>query len=66
MKALCSHTDAVSQCGFWGGVESGWTEVGERCEWVTSQFAPDQGEVTSETAFLPVSGDMAYGVFIER
>ncbi len=24
MKALCSHTDAVSQCGLWGGVESGW------------------------------------------
>jgi len=21
MKALCSHVDAVSQCGFWGGVE---------------------------------------------
>ena len=66
MKALCSHTDAVSQCGFWGGVESGWAEVGERWEWVASQFVPGQGEVTSETAFLTVSGDMAYGVFIER
>jgi ketosteroid isomerase-like protein len=52
MKAMCSHTDAVSQCGFW--------------EWVASQFVPGQGEVTSETAFLTVSGDMAYGVFIER
>jgi hypothetical protein len=30
MKALCSHTDAISQCGFWGGVESGWAEVSER------------------------------------
>src|SRR5918912_1389548 len=30
------------------------------------QFVPGQGEVTSETAFLTVSGDMAYGVFIER
>ena len=66
MKALCSHTDAVSQCGFWGGVESGWAEVGERWEWVAAQFVPGQGEVTSETAFLSVSGDMAYGVFIER
>ena len=27
MKALCSHTDAVSQCGFWGGVESGCEPV---------------------------------------
>ena len=66
MKALCSHTDDVSQCGLWGGVESGWAEVGERWEWVASQFVPGQGEVTSETAFLTVNGDMAYGVFIER
>src|SRR5215218_2563784 len=57
MKALCSHTDAVSQCGFWGGVESGWAEVGERWEWVASQFVAGAGEVSSE---------MAYGVFIER
>ena len=66
MKAMCLHTDAVSQCGFWGGVESGWAEVGERWEWVASQFVPSQGEVTSEPAFLTVNGDMAYGVFIER
>ena len=66
MKAMCSHTDSVSQCGFWGGVESGWAEVGERWEWVASQFVPGPGEVTSETAFLTVNGDMAYGVFIER
>ena len=66
MKALCSHTDSVSQCGLWGGVESGWAEVGERWEWVASQFVPGPGEVTSETAFLTVNGDMAYGVFIER
>jgi ketosteroid isomerase-like protein len=66
MKALCSHTDTISQCGFWGGVESGWDEVSERWEWVASQFVPGSGEVTSDTAFLTVSGDMAYGVFIER
>src|SRR5829696_627944 len=65
MKALCSHADAVSQCGFWGGVESGWAEVGERWEWVASQFVPGPGVVSSESAFLTVSGDMAYGVFIE-
>ena len=66
MKALCSHTDDVSQCGLWGGVESGWAEVGERWEWVASQFVPGPGEVTSQTALLTVNGDMAYGVFIER
>jgi ketosteroid isomerase-like protein len=66
MKALCSHRDAVSQCGFWGGVEHGWAEVGERWDWVAAQFAPGSGVVTAETAFLTVTGDMAYGVFIER
>jgi uncharacterized cupin superfamily protein len=66
MKALCSHTNSVSQCGLWGGVESGWEEVGERWEWVASQFVQGPGEVTSETAFLAASGDTAYGVFIER
>jgi ketosteroid isomerase-like protein len=66
MKALCSHSDDVSQCGFWGGVESGWAEVGERWDWVAAQFVPGPGNVTSDTAFLTATGDMAYGVFIER
>ena len=26
MKALCARGDAISQCGFWGGVERGWAE----------------------------------------
>ena len=33
---------------------------------MASQFVPGRGEVTSETAFLTASGDMAYGVFMER
>lgn len=66
MKALCSHRDSISQCGFWGGVEHGWTEVGQRWDWVAARFVPDQGNVTSHTEFLTVTGDMAYGVFIER
>src|SRR5436305_8667323 len=66
MKALCSHNGAVSQCGFWGGVDTGWAEVGPRWDWVASQFAPGQGSVTSAPALLTVTGDMAYGVFIER
>jgi hypothetical protein len=66
MKALCDHSDDISQCGFWGGVERGWAEVSERWDWVAAQFVPGAGVVTSETAFLTVSGDMAYGVFIER
>jgi hypothetical protein len=56
MKALCSHSDDISQCGFWGGVESGWAEVSERWDWVAAQFVPGKGAVTSENAFLTMSG----------
>jgi hypothetical protein len=66
MKALCSHTDAISQCGFWGGVEHGWAEVSERWDWVAAQFMPGPGVVTSETIFLTATSEMAYGVFVER
>jgi ketosteroid isomerase-like protein len=33
---------------------------------VAAQFVPGPGNVKSDTALLTVSGDMAYGVFIER
>src|ERR671919_1969809 len=66
MKALCSHGDAVSQCGFWGGVEHGWAEVGPRWDWVAAQFVPGPGVVTSEPVFLTATAEMAYGVFLER
>ena len=66
MKALCSHSDAISQCGIWGGVEHGWAEVSDRWDWVAAQFVPGPGVVTSDTVFTTVTGDMAYGVFIER
>jgi hypothetical protein len=66
MKELCSHSDAISQCGFWGGVEHGWAKVSERWDWVAAQFVPGPGVVTTDTVFLTVTGEMAYGVFIER
>jgi ketosteroid isomerase-like protein len=66
MKALCSHGDAVSQCGFWGGVERGWAEVADRWDWVAAAFVPGPGEVTSDTVFLTATAEMAYGVFLER
>ena len=66
MKALCSHGADISQCGFWGGVERGWTEVGPRWDWVAAQFVPGHGAVKITPAFLAVTGDVAYGVFMER
>jgi hypothetical protein len=59
MKALCSHSDDVSQCGFWGGVEHGWAKVGERWDWVAAQFVTGPGVVMTDTVFLTVSGEMA-------
>ena len=59
MKALCSHSDAVSQCGFWGVVEHGWAKVGERWDWVAAQFVTGPGVVMTDTVFLTVSGEMA-------
>ena len=66
MKALCSHTDEISQCGIWGGVDIGWANVSERWDWVAAQFVPGPGVVTADTAYLTVAGEMAYGVFVER
>ncbi len=66
MKSLCSQSDAISQCGIWGGVEHGWAEVSDRWDWVAAQFVPGPGVVTSNTVFLSAAGEMAYGVFIER
>ena len=66
MKTLCSHSDAISQCGFWGGVESGWAEVSERWDWVAAQFVPGPGVVTADTVVLAATGEMACGVFLER
>src|SRR3712207_5802811 len=65
MKALCSHGDAISQCGFWGGVERGWAEVGERWDWVAAQFEPGSGAITSDPDVLTEASALAYGVFIE-
>ena len=38
-KALWSHSDDVSICGAFGGVESGWDKVASRLDWASSQFS---------------------------
>lgn len=66
IKALCSRRADMSQCGYWGGVERGWEEVSERWDWVADQFVPGPGVVSSDTVLATVTGNLAYGVFIER
>src|SRR5262245_25254327 len=38
-KALWSHSDDVSICGAFGGVESGWNKVASRLDRASSQFS---------------------------
>jgi hypothetical protein len=66
VKALCSRADDTSQCGYWGGIETGWEELQARWDWVAAQFVPGPGRVSSEPAVASVSGTIAFGVFVER
>ncbi len=66
IKALYSHGDETSQCGYWGGVERGWGEVSARWDWVAAQFVPGTNAHTQEVLQTSVTAEMAYVVFIER
>ena len=56
----------TSQCGDWGGIETGWNELQERWNWVAAQFIPGPGRVSIEPTVATVTGTIAYGVFVER
>jgi hypothetical protein len=66
IKALYSHGAETSQCGYWGGVERGWSEVGGRWDWVAAQFVPGDGFHTQEILQTSVTTEMAYAVFVEH
>jgi hypothetical protein len=63
-KALWSHSDDVSICGAFGGVESGWDKVASRLDWASSQFS--QGTRSREEIRSAVGADFAYIVQIEH
>lgn len=66
IKALYFHGDETSQCGYWGGVERGWAEVGARWDWVATQIVPGENTHSQEILLTSVTAEMAYAVFIER
>lgn len=63
-KALWSHSDDVSICGAFGGVESGWNNVAARLDWASSQFS--EGTRTREEVSSAVGADFAYIVQTEH
>ena len=63
-KALWSHSDDVSICGAFGGVESGWNKVASRLDWASSQFS--HGTRSREEIRSAVGADFAYLVQTEQ
>jgi hypothetical protein len=63
-KALWSHGDEVSLCGGFGGVESGWDNVGARLDWASSQIS--EGTRSREEIRSTVGADFAYIVQTEE
>ena len=63
-KSLWSHSDDVSNCGAFGGVESGWNNVAARLDWASSQFY--EGTRTREEISSGVGADFAYIVQTEH
>ena len=63
-KALWSHSDDVSICGAFGGVESGWEKVASRLDWASSQFS--EGTRSREEIRSAIGTDFAYLVQTEH
>lgn len=64
-KALWSNADDVTLAGGFGGeVERGWTAVGKRLEWASTQFTKGSHENTRLTTFS--NDDLGYVVQLER
>ncbi len=63
-KALWSHRPDVSILGALGGLEHGWTEVGPRLDWASTQVQARDLEL--ENILTVVGPDMAVTADLER
>jgi len=63
-KALWSHRPDVSILGALGGLEHGWTEVGPRVDWASSQVRAS--DLRLENIMTVVGTDMAVTADLER
>lgn len=66
-KQHASHRDDVTILGGFGGYgEKGWSAVGARYDWASSQYKGGGATMKVEYLSIVVSGDMAFTVGIER
>jgi len=65
-KQNARHGDEATIFGAFGGHEKGWTEVGPRYDWASSQFRENGAEIKVEYLNSGVSGDLAFTVAIEH
>ena len=63
---MVSHSEQTSIFGGFGGQEVGWSEIGPRYEWASSQFRPSGAKIEFEYLVKHVGADTAYTVAIER
>jgi SnoaL-like domain len=63
---LVSRSEQSSIFGGFGGQEVGWSEIGPRYEWASSQFRPSGARVEFEYLDRHAGADIAYSVAIER
>ena len=65
-KENASHRDDATVFGAFGGHDKGWSEVGPRYDWASSQFNESGAKQKIEYLNTGVSGDLACTVSIER
>ena len=66
-KQYSSRRDDVTILGGFGGYgEKGWSAVGGRYNWASSQYKPAGATMKVEYLNIGVSGDLGYTVAIER
>jgi hypothetical protein len=63
---LVSHSEQTSIFGGFGGHEVGFSQIGPRYEWASSQFRDTGAKVEFEYLEKHVGADTAYTVAIER
>lgn len=65
-KQNASQREDATVLGAFGGYEKGWSEVGHRYEWASSQFRESGAKIEIEYLNTGVSGDLGFTVAIER
>ena len=65
-KQLASQRGDVTILGAFGGYEKGWSEVGPRYDWASSQYKDSGTKMKVEYINTGVSGNMGFTVAIER